>query len=121
MEESEKKCQSTQSKLEELVALKKKLSNVEKSNKALEASKEVHVLIEYVHTCTMTSIVLRNCVLQKVIGELEETKNATGQLKENKKKLELDLRNTKKQFEAQELVSTCTCPTLRECASFIIV
>ena len=77
---------------------------MEKSNKALEASKEVH--IEYVHLI-MAPILLCNCVLQKVIGELEGAQNATRQLKENKKKLELDLRNTKKQFEAQELVSTC--------------
>ena len=41
-----------------------------------------------------------------MIGELEEAQNAIRQLKENKKKLELDLRNTKKQFEAQELVCT---------------
>ena len=60
----------------------------------------------------MSSIVLcNNCVPQKVIGELEEAQNATRQLKENKKKLELDLRNTKKQFEAQELV--CTLYTIK--------
>lgn len=49
-----------------------------------------------------------DCVLQKVIGEFEVAQNATRQLEESKKKLELDLRNTKKQFEAQELVGTCT-------------
>ena len=53
-----------------------------------------------------------DCVLQKVIGEFEVTQNAMRQLEESKKKLELDLRNTKKQFEAQELVCTCTVHAL---------
>ena len=42
--------------------------------------------------------------LQKVIGEFEEAQNAVRQLKEDKKKLVLDLHSIKKQFEAQELV-----------------
>lgn len=45
MEESEKKFQSSQDRLEELVAMKKRLSDVEADNKALEASKEVQCTI----------------------------------------------------------------------------
>lgn len=46
--------------------------------------------------------------LQKVIGEFEEAQNAVRQLKEDKKKLVLDLHSIKKQFEAQELVCMWT-------------
>ena len=41
VEESEKKFQSAQGRLEELAALKKRISDMEKNNKSLEASKEV--------------------------------------------------------------------------------
>lgn len=56
LEESEKKFQSTQGRLEEFAALKKKLSNTEKTSKALEASKEVsikycvHMLYSVIYT-----------------------------------------------------------------------
>ena len=39
-----------------------------------------------------------------MIGKFEEAQNAVRQLKEDKKKLALDLHSIKKQFEAQELV-----------------
>ena len=45
LEESEKQLQSSQTKLEELAAVKKKLSKVDESNKALQASKEVRKLV----------------------------------------------------------------------------
>ena len=48
LEESEKKFQSTQGRLEEFAALKGKLSDMEGANKDLEASKEVYHLRYYV-------------------------------------------------------------------------
>ena len=42
--------------------------------------------------------------LQKLFEEVEQAQHASRQLMESKRKLELDLHNTKKQFEAQELV-----------------
>jgi hypothetical protein len=39
-----------------------------------------------------------------VTGEFEEAQSAIRKLKEDKKKLVMDLNNTKKRFEAQELV-----------------
>ena len=43
-------------------------------------------------------------MLQKVVEELERARNTNRELKEERRKLELDLRSTRKQFEAQELV-----------------
>ena len=43
-------------------------------------------------------------MLQRVGDELEKARNTNRELKESRKKLELDLQSTRKQFEAQELV-----------------
>ena len=58
-------------------------------------------------------------ILQKVIVELEEAQNETKQLEESKKSLEVELRSTKKQLKAQELVSMYMYVTFVMC--FVVV
>ena len=63
-------------------------------------------------TCVCCAILYS---LQKLFEELEQAQNTSRQLVESKKKLELDLHNTKKQFEAQELVCVCVCVCMCTC------
>ena len=64
----------------------------------------------------MRLLLTYTCTLQRVVDDLEKARNTNRELKETRKKLELDLQGTRKQFEAQELVRgyihcicTCTC------------
>ena len=63
-------------------------------------------------------------VLQKVVEKLERAQSETRQIEESKRKLELNLLNTRKQFEAQELVRVIlsypnTACTLNKCILFL--